>query len=143
MGRFGSSSVRSLSFFFNRSIYSHTSLVLAVSYIIKIHWVQSDGWLRMRLTFDSLVVVIFRILTGQAGSNRCLGENLILTFRTLDLIRQFVRRSVVRSGVVRSGSVRSMFDIRCSTFSMFDVFDVRRFRCSTFSMFDIIDVRRD
>ena len=50
--------------------------------------------------------------------------NLILTFRSFDLIRWFVRRSVVRSGVVRSGSVRSMFDIRCSTFSMFDVFDV-------------------
>ena len=65
LGRFGSSSVRSLSFFFDGSIYSHTSLVLAVSWTIKIHYVQSDGWLRMRLTFDSLVVVIFRILTGQ------------------------------------------------------------------------------
>ena len=75
----------------------------------------------MRLIFDSLVVVIFRILTGQAGSNWWLGENLILTFRTLDLIRQFVHQSVVRLGVVRSGSVRSMFD----------VFDVQRNRCST------------
>ena len=54
----------------------------------------------MRLTFDSLVVVIFRILTGQAGSNWRLGENLILTFRTLDLIRQSVvgRRSFVNRG---------------------------------------------
>ena len=39
------------------------------------------------------MVIIFRILTGQAGSNWRLGENLILTFRTFDLIRQFVRRS--------------------------------------------------
>ena len=45
------------------------------------------------MTFDSLVVVIFRILTGQAGSNWWLGETLILTFRTFDLIRQFVRQS--------------------------------------------------
>ena len=57
----------------------------------------------MRLTFDSLVVVIFRILTGQAGSNWWLGENLILTFRTLDLIRQLVRRSGASVGYVGQG----------------------------------------
>ena len=68
LGRFGGSSVRSSSFFFDGSIYSHTSLVLAVSYTIKNYWVQLDGWLRIRLTFNSLVVVIFRILIGQAGS---------------------------------------------------------------------------
>ena len=51
------------------------------------------------------MVVIFRILTGQTGSNWRLGENLILTFRTLDLIRQFVRRSGTVVGRGRS-SVR-------------------------------------
>jgi len=30
---------------------------------------------------------------GQAGSNWRLGENLILTFRTFDLIGRFIRRS--------------------------------------------------
>ena len=46
----------------------------------------------MRLTFNSFVVVIFRILTGQAGSRLASWRNLILTF----LIRQFVRQSSVR-----------------------------------------------
>ena len=32
----------------------------------------------------------FRNLTGQAGSNWRLGENLILTFQTFNLIRPFV-----------------------------------------------------
>jgi len=43
------------------------------------------------------VVIIFRILTGQVGSNWRLGETLILTFQTLDLIRQFVYRSGISS----------------------------------------------
>ena len=61
MGRCGGSSFgRSLSFV-DGSMYSYTLLVVAVSYIIKNYWVQLDGWLRMRLTFNSLVVVIFRI----------------------------------------------------------------------------------
>jgi len=66
-GRFGGSSFRSLSFFLDRSMYSHTLLVLAVSYMIKNHYIQSEGWLRMRLTFDSLVVVIFRICGVRQG----------------------------------------------------------------------------
>jgi len=46
----------------------------------------------MRLILDEgsfVLVVIFRILTGQAGSRLASWRNLILTF----LIRQFVRRS--------------------------------------------------
>jgi hypothetical protein len=58
VGRFSGSSVRSLSFFLDRLIYRHTLLVLAVSYIIKNHCIQLEGWLRIRLTFNSLVVVI-------------------------------------------------------------------------------------
>ena len=61
VGRFGGSSFRSLSFFFDRSTYYYTSLDLAVSCMIKNHSVQLDGLLRMMLIFDSLVVVIFRI----------------------------------------------------------------------------------
>jgi hypothetical protein len=63
----------------------------------------------MRLIFDSVEVVIFRILTGQAGSNWWLGENLILTFRSFDLIRQLVRRSgsIVRQ---RQSSIRLVFE---------------------------------
>ena len=40
------------------------------------------------MTFNLVEVVIFRILTGQVGSNWRLGENLILTFRTFNLICQ-------------------------------------------------------
>ena len=72
-GRCGGPSFGSSSFV-DGSIYSHTSLVVAVSCMIKNHWVQLVSW-----------------------------RNLILTFRTFNLIRQFVGRSVVRSGsIVRS-----------------------------------------
>ena len=58
VGCFGSSNVGRLSFYLDGSIYSHTSLVLAVSWMIKNHCVQLDGLSRMRLIFDSVVVVI-------------------------------------------------------------------------------------
>ena len=61
VGRFGGSSFGSSSFFFDGSIYCHTSLDLAVSCMIKNHSVQLNGLLRMMLIFDLLVVVIFRI----------------------------------------------------------------------------------
>jgi len=66
VGYFRGSSFGSSSFFFNRSMYCHTLLVLAVSCIIKNHESQSDGLLRMRLILDEdslVLVVIFRILT--------------------------------------------------------------------------------
>ena len=57
VGRFGGSSFGRSSFFVAGLMYSHTSLVLAVSWIIKNHYVQLEGWLRMRLIFDSFEVV--------------------------------------------------------------------------------------
>ena len=71
VGRFGSYSFRSSSFFTDGSIYSHTLLVSAMSYIIKNHCIQSEGWLRMRLTFNSFVVIILkfkRVQLGEEGS---------------------------------------------------------------------------
>ena len=76
MGRFGGSSVGSLSFFLDGSIYFHTLLVLAVSYTIKNHYVQLEGWLRIRLTFNSLVVVIFRIYGVRQGPISGLAKTL-------------------------------------------------------------------
>jgi len=66
IGRFGGSSFRSLSFFFNRSIYCHTLLVLAVSCITKNYGSQLNGLLRIRLILDEdllILVIIFKILT--------------------------------------------------------------------------------
>ena len=60
MGQFGSSSFKILSFFVAGLIYCYTLLVLAVSCMIKNHCIQLDGLLRMRLAFNSAVVVIFR-----------------------------------------------------------------------------------
>jgi hypothetical protein len=67
-------------------MYSYTLLFLAVSYTTKNHWIQLDGLSRMILAFNLLVVIIFKILTGKAGSNWWLGKNLILTFQTFVLI---------------------------------------------------------
>ena len=67
IGHFGGSSFRILSFFVARSIYCHTSLVSAVSYMIKNHYIQLDGLLRMRLAFNSAVVVIFRFNGARQG----------------------------------------------------------------------------
>ena len=67
VGRLGGPSVGRSFFFFNGSMYCHTLLVLAVSWMIKNHYIQSKGWLRIRLTFDSLVVVIFRIYRVRQG----------------------------------------------------------------------------
>ena len=58
IGRFSGSSIGSLSFFLDGLIYRHTLLVLAVSCIIKNYYVQLEDWLRIRLTFNSLVVII-------------------------------------------------------------------------------------
>jgi len=60
VGRLGCASFGRSSFV-DGLMYCHTSLVVAVSLMIKNHCVQLEGWLRIRLTFDSLVVVIFRI----------------------------------------------------------------------------------
>ena len=71
VGRYGGSSFRSSSFFLNRSIYCHTLLISAMSYIIKNHYIQSEGWLRMWLTFDSFMVIILefkRVQLGKKGS---------------------------------------------------------------------------
>ena len=70
----------------------------------------------MRLIFNLLVVVIFRILIGKVGSNWRLSIKFILIFRTFDLIGRFVRRS---------GSYG-----QCSMQPMFDAIDVRCNRCS-------------
>ena len=51
VGRGGGSSFGSSSFL-DGSMYCHTSLVVAVSWMIKNHCVQSEGWLRIRLTFE-------------------------------------------------------------------------------------------
>ena len=77
MGYFGGSSVRSLSFFLDRSIYRYILLVLAVSYTIKNYCIQLEGWLRIRLTFDLLVVVIFRIYEVRQGLIGGLAKPLI------------------------------------------------------------------
>jgi hypothetical protein len=61
IGYFSGFSVGILAFSLDGLMYFYTLLFLAVSYIIKNHWIQSDGLLRMILAFDSLVVVIFRI----------------------------------------------------------------------------------
>ena len=60
VGRFGNSSFGISSLFVAGLIYCYTSLVSAVSCIIKNHYIQLDGLLRIRLAFDLAVVVIFR-----------------------------------------------------------------------------------
>ena len=66
IGQCGGSSFRSSSFV-NRSMYCYTSLVMAMFWMIKNHYIQLEGWLRIRLTFDSFIVVIFRICGVRQG----------------------------------------------------------------------------
>ena len=67
IGRFGSSSIGRLSFFITRSMYSYTLLVLAVSYIIKNHYIQSDSLLRIILAFNLFMVIIFKFIGVKQG----------------------------------------------------------------------------
>jgi len=76
VGRLGDSSFRSLSFFIDGSIYYYTLLVLVVSCIIKNHWIQLDGWLRITLIFDSLVVVILEFDWVRKGPGQGLASVL-------------------------------------------------------------------